>query len=123
MHGETVALKPGEHICIVSTATVRKSNPVSVVHDKMVLIFVIDRETGQIVDFDVNTACDLTRRFLRQIMVGKNLISEVELIKESLLQNYMGDSVRSLIVGCKAARERALSCSRKEQDMEDVCTI
>ena len=91
-------------VCVVSTATLSKGNPVSVVHEKLLLIFVVERETGIIVDFDVNTASMLTAKFIRSIFVGKNLITQIDEIKKSVQQNYLGDSAKAMIV----ARKRLL---------------
>ncbi|GKH51572.1 hypothetical protein CE91St46_26830 [Eubacteriales bacterium] len=101
-------IAPGKHICVVSTATLSKGNPVSVVHEKLLLIFVVERETGIIVDFDVNTASMLTAKFIRSIFVGKNLITQIDEIKKSVQQNYLGDSAKAMIVASLVARQRLL---------------
>ena len=71
-------ITPGKHICVVSTATLSKGNPVSVVHEKLLLIFVVERETGIIVDFDVNTASMLTAKFIRSSVADGLFCREID---------------------------------------------
>ena len=56
---------PGEHICVVGDARPEKTNPIYLAHEKVILILVVERATGLIVDADTNMVCELTRRFLR----------------------------------------------------------
>ena len=101
-------ITPGEHVCVVSTETPAKGNPVSVVHEKLLLIFVVERETGKIIDFDINTASALTAKFIRSIFLGKSLITQMNEIKSSIQQNYLGASARAIIVASLSARQRLL---------------
>ena len=61
---------PGEHICVVGDARPEKTNPIYLAHEKVILILVVERATGLIVDADTNMVCELTRRFLRSVFVG-----------------------------------------------------
>ena len=60
---------PGEHICVVGDARPEKTNPIYLAHEKVILILVVERATGLIVDADTNMVCELTRRFLRSVFV------------------------------------------------------
>ena len=41
---------PGEHICVVGDARPEKTNPIYLAHEKVILILVVERATGLIVD-------------------------------------------------------------------------
>ena len=71
-------------------------------------IFVVERETGKIIDFDINTASALTAKFIRSIFLGKSLITQMNEIKSSIQQNYLGASARAIIVASLSARQRLL---------------
>ena len=43
---------PGEHICVVGDARPEKTNPIYLAHEKVILILVVERATGLIVDAD-----------------------------------------------------------------------
>lgn len=81
---------PGEHICVVGDARPEKTNPIYLAHEKVILILVVERATGLIVDADTNMVCELTRRFLRSVFVGHSLVDDLEEIRNSLLDNYLG---------------------------------
>ena len=69
---------PGEHICVVGDARPEKTNPIYLAHEKVILILVVERATGLIVDADTNMVCELTRRFLRSVFVGHSLVDDLE---------------------------------------------
>lgn len=77
---------PGEHICVVGDARPEKTNPIYLAHEKVILILVVERATGLIVDADTNMVCELTRRFLRSVFVGHSLVDDLEEIRNSLLE-------------------------------------
>lgn len=95
---------PGEHICVVGDARPEKTNPIYLAHEKVILILVVERATGLIVDADTNMVCELTRRFLRSVFVGHSLVDDLEEIRNSLLDNYLGDSKRVLYAAARSAR-------------------
>ena len=69
---------PGEQICVVGDARPEKTNPIYLAHEKVILILVVERATGLIVDADTNMVCELTRRFLRSVFVGHSLVDDLE---------------------------------------------
>lgn len=101
-------IEPGKHICIVTTAQVGQQNPIHVVHEMICLILVVDRESGQILDCDINTVCELTRQFVRAMYVGKNLNTGVEEIRTCIQESYLGASAKAMVTATKLARGRYL---------------
>lgn len=101
-----IELNPGKHVCIVSTAHLSQQNPVYHVHEKLILVLVVDRETGVILECDVNVVCNLTRQFIQKIYCGKNLMTEIDEIRDSVQKNYFGASAKSLTIASKAARAK-----------------
>ena len=103
---------PGEHICVVGDARPEKTNPIYLAHEKVILILVVERATGLIVDADTNMVCELTRRFLRSVFVGHSL----EEIRNSLLDNYLGDSKRVLYAAARSARMKFLDSTSQARE-------
>lgn len=62
---------PGKHICVVGTARPEQRNPIYLTHELIVLILVVERETGVIVGCDINMVCSLTREFIKSYLRGK----------------------------------------------------
>lgn len=81
---------PGEHICVVGDARPEKTNPIYLAHEKVILILVVERATGLIVDADTNMVCELTRRFLRSVFVGHSLVDDLEEIRKAFWTTIWG---------------------------------
>ena len=97
---------PGEHICVVGDARPEKTNPIYLAHEKVILI----------VDADTNMVCELTRRFLRSVFVGHSLVDDLEEIRNSLLDNYLGDSKRVLYAAARSARMKFLDSTSQARE-------
>ena len=98
---------PGEHICVVGDARPEKTTPI---------YLVVERATGLIVDADTNMVCELTRRFLRSVFVGHSLVDDLEEIRNSLLDNYLGDSKRVLYAAARSARMKFLDSTSQARE-------
>ena len=61
---------PGKHICVVGTARPEQRNPIYLTHELIVLILVVERETGVIVGCDINMVCSLTIASITDTWVG-----------------------------------------------------
>ena len=107
---------PGEHICVVGDARPEKTNPIYLAHEKVILILVVERATGLIVDADTNMVCELTRRFLRSVFVVHSLVDDLEEIRNSLLDNYLGDSKRVLYAAARSARMKFLDSTSQARE-------
>lgn len=112
---------PGEHICVVGDARPEKTNPIYLAHEKVILILVVERATGLIVDADTNMVCELTRRFLRSVFVGHSLVDDLEEIRNSLLDNYLGDSKRVLYAAARSARMKFLDSTSQAREQSAFC--
>ena len=95
---------PGEHICVVGDARPEKTNPIYLAHEKVILILVVERATGLIV------------RFLRSVFVGHSLVDDLEEIRNSLLDNYLGDSKRVLYAAARSARMKFLDSTSQARE-------
>ena len=106
---------PGEHICVVGTPAgedqphqpgPREGDP----HPGG------GTGHGLIVDADTNMVCELTRRFLRSVFVGHSLVDDLEEIRNSLLDNYLGDSKRVLYAAARSARMKFLDSTSQARE-------
>ena len=99
---------PGKHICVVGTARPEQRNPIYLTHELIVLLLVVARETGVIVGCDINMVCSLTREFIKSIFEGKNLIRDIEEIRECIQENYFGASAKTVVMAARSARMKLL---------------
>ncbi len=89
---------PGKHICVVGTARPEQRNPIYLTHELSVLI----------VGCDINMVCSLTREFIKSIFEGKNLIRDIEEIRECIQENYFGASAKTVVMAARSARMKLL---------------
>ena len=68
------------------------------------------RETGVIVGCDINMVCSLTREFIKSVFEGKNLVRDIEEIRECIQENYFGASAKTLVMAARSARMKLLDC-------------
>ena len=107
---------PGEHICVVGDARPEKTNPIYLAHETGFLILAGDRAPGRIVDAAPTLVCALTRRVRRSVFVGHSLVDDLEEIRNSLLDNYLGDSKRVLYAAARSARMKFLDSTSQARE-------
>ena len=105
---------PGTHICVVGSAQTDQDNPIFYNDRKIILVLLVERETGLIVECDCNMVCGLTREFIRTIFVRKQLVEEFEEIRSCILSNYFGSSVRAVVRAAQSARSRLIDCLKAD---------
>lgn len=90
-------------IFVTGVARASEGNPIAVNYDRLLLLFIIEKATGQIVDAEVNMICGTTRDFVRSLLVGYNLYSDLALIEQNIKSRYWGLSRKALVVCAKDA--------------------
>ena len=106
-------IEPGKHVCIVTTAKVNQQNPIYVVHEVICLVLVVDKETGAILDCDVNVVCELTRKFIKAIFESRNLLTDIPEIQSCVSGSYFGASAKAIVTATKLARGKLLEIQGK----------
>ena len=107
---------PGEHICVVGDARPEKTNPIYLAHEKVILILVVERATGLIVDADTNMVCELTRRFLRSVFVGGTAWWTTWRRSGTAFGQLSGDSKRVLYAAARSARMKFLDSTSQARE-------
>lgn len=79
------------------------SNPIAVQYDLLLVVFIFDRDTGEIIDAQANMVCKITSDFIRDLLVGRNIFSDINVIIEDITNKYLGLSKRALVVCIKDA--------------------
>lgn len=76
--------------------------------------FVIDIDTGEVVDLECTAALDITRRFVKSIFLGKNFSSYDNALEADILARYFGTSQKALVTAYKDAQKRFLEVKIKK---------
>ncbi len=114
----TVQYEPGT-IFVTGVAKVAKDDPIASSYQVFFVSLVVDHDTGVIVDATCNTARDMTKDFIRSILVGGNLVSGLEEISAQIRQRFFGLAQKPLLVALKDAHNRFVVVKRAENPRQE----
>lgn len=93
-------------IFITGQARPIKDDVINNVYQVLSFGLVIDRNTDIIVDVDCTTVMDLTKNFIRDLLVGRNFVAEINDIEHDIRERFFGLIQKPLIVSLKDANNR-----------------
>jgi hypothetical protein len=99
-------------ILVTGVAKISKDDPIASSYEVFFVSLVVDRETGVIVDSTCNTARDMTKEFIRSLLVRGNLETGIEDIVAEVQSRFFGLVKKSLVVALKDAHNRFLVLKR-----------
>jgi|SRR5215469_12722579 len=99
-------------ILLTGVSKISKDDPISSSFEVFFVSLVVDRETGVIVDATCNTARDMTKEFIRSLLVRRNLETGIEEIVGEVRSRFFGLVQKSLLVALKDAHNRFLVLKR-----------
>src|SRR5215469_4352011 len=99
-------------ILVTGVAKISKDDPIASSYEVFFVSLVVDRETGVIVDSTCNTARDMTKEFIRSLLVRGNLETGIEDIVAEVQSRFFGLVQKSLVVALKDAHNRFLVLKR-----------
>jgi len=70
------------------------------------MCFIVDRDSGIILTCSSTTVMQATDQFLQSIFVGKNMLTDIEIIKNEVENRYFGASQKAIIVAWRDAQRR-----------------
>jgi len=108
---DNVEYGPGT-ILLTGVAKISKDDPISSSYEVFFVSLVVDKETGVIVDCTCNTARDMTKEFIRSLLIQRNLETGIEDIVGEVQSRFFGLVQKSLLVALKDAHNRFLILKR-----------
>lgn len=95
-------------IFITGQAKPGKEDAISSVYNVFSLSLFIDTQTDRIVNLACNTVMDETEDFIRMLLVGKNLLTDLDEMLDILSRRFYALVRKTLIVALKDAQNRYL---------------
>lgn len=92
----------GTPIYLTGEAKSPSNNPITTQWGLFFVALVIDNETHVILDVDCSTMLDLTRSFVRDLLVDRSILEEDTLV-ETITARYHGSSQRALAASVRSA--------------------
>src|SRR5215469_14229697 len=99
-------------VLVTGVAKISQDDPIASSYEVFFVSLVVDRETGVIVDSTCNTARDMTKEFIRSLLVRGNLETGIEDIVAEVQSRFFGLVQKSLVVALKDAHNRFLVLKR-----------
>jgi predicted HAD superfamily phosphohydrolase YqeG len=93
-----------------------KGDPIASTYDVFFLSAVVDLKTDAIVDVACNAASEMTRDFIRSLIVGDNLSAGVEDTVQKIRMRFFGLAQKPLIVALKDAHNRYMMIKSEKMD-------
>lgn len=116
---EEVAVEtlPRDALCVVGLSKTGSRNPITKVHQSLMGSFLVDAQSGEIFAAEFNTVCRLTNQFLRSLIVGRNLRTDVDDMVRDVQRRYLGDSRRAIATILRDAQNKLLTHQTGEDSL------
>jgi hypothetical protein len=100
-------------VFVTGVAKPSKDDPIASLYEVFFLSLVVDRDSGTIVDATCNTAREMTKDFIRSLLVRRNLMAGVDGIVLEIRRRFFGLAQKALIVALKDAHNNYMMAKKK----------
>lgn len=90
-------------VYIIGNARTNSDNAITQKFISFFIGFVVERDSGKIIDLSCSSTIRTTDEFIRSMFVGKSLKSYEDSTEEEIKNRYFGSSQRAIIVAYKDA--------------------
>lgn len=95
-----------ETVLVVGGAKPSRDDAIFTTHGEFYISLVLNRKTGEIIDVGCNTIVDVTEKFVKEMLVGRNLKDELPEIETDIRHRYFALTQKPLIAALKDAANR-----------------
>lgn len=99
---------PKDSVFVTGVSKVSKEDAINAMYGTFSLSLVIDVQTNTIINCSANMVMSDTNDFLSQIVEGKNIVTDVNLIIDMLRRRFLALSQKAVIVALKDAQNHYL---------------
>jgi hypothetical protein len=89
-------------VYIIGDAKAPSNNPITQQYKAFFIGLVVNKESGIIVDADCSATIELTKSFVRSLLVGQSIL-DIDTVTKEIQTRYFGSSQKALIVAFKNA--------------------
>lgn len=100
---------PKNTLLATGRARIQSNNPIAFQYEHLLMVAVIEKESGKILEIESNTICGLTSDFISRIFVGKSLYTDQDTICAEIEERYYGASRKALCSCVKDMYSKATS--------------
>lgn len=92
-----------ETLCIIGNARSQIGNPITHQFSAFFITFIVESETGKIVDAEASVVLQTTNKYLKNLFLGQFLATVDVDFEEKIRRSYLGSSQKAIIVAYKDA--------------------
>jgi len=93
-------------VFVTGLAKPAKDDPVTSLYEVFFVSLIIDKSNDLIVNAACNTANPMTEDFIRSLVIGRNILTEMEPLVQEIRCRFFGLLQKALIVALKDAHNR-----------------
>lgn len=93
-------------VFITGVAKPAKDDPIASIYEVFFISLIVDKNTDRIVNIACNTASNMTGDFIRSLLIGRNIVNDLEVMEEEIRNRFFGLVQKALIVSLKDAYNR-----------------
>ena len=97
---------PENSLYIVGNSKSQMNNPITQVYGQFFIGFIVEYESGKIIDVECNAIISLTNNILKDILIGENITMDHETIKNHINKRYLGSSQKAILVAFRDAQKK-----------------
>lgn len=90
-------------LCVIGNARSQSDNPITHLFSSFFITFIVESETGIIVEAEPTVVLQTTKEFLKTLFVGRSLKAVDEDLEEDIKRRYLGSSQKAILVAYKDA--------------------
>ncbi|MDF2532826.1 MAG: hypothetical protein K0Q65_2407 [Clostridia bacterium] len=99
---------PKNSLYIVGNSKSQLNNPITQMYGQFFIGFIVENESGKILDVECNAIISITNNILKDILIGENIAADYETIKNHIIKRYLGSSQKAILVAFKDAQKKYL---------------
>jgi hypothetical protein len=99
---------PKNSLYIVGNSKSQLNNPITQMYGQFFIGFIVENESGRIIDVECNAIISITNNILKDILIGENIAADYEAIKNHVIRRYLGSSQKAILVAFKDAQKKYL---------------
>ncbi|QEK12939.1 DUF3870 domain-containing protein [Crassaminicella thermophila] len=93
-------------IYVLGTSKISKNDPIAALYDILFIGIILERDSGKIIDSTCNMVRDVTSDFIKSILVGYQLLDDIDEIIDEIKDRFYGMAQKAVIAAIKDARNK-----------------
>ncbi len=83
-------------LCIVGNSRTQQKNPIMQRYSRFFITFIVDSESGKVLDLDASVMLKATNEFIKELFIGCSLANTDQELLEHIRCTYMASSQKAI---------------------------